>query len=205
MFTSLFLKSLNREAASRKNRPEEILGRLEIREGQAIADLGSGGGFFTLSFAGRTGKNGKVYAVDTQPKYLEFIRRRSEREGLSNIVLVQGVEMDKKLPEAGLNLVFVRNVFHHLPEPAASFQNLRRFLKPGGRVVIIEHRPKKGFGFVSLFKHHTPSQTIIEEMDKAGYRLLSSADFLPDQTFNVFGLKGEPPKPAILFALFLCK
>jgi arsenite methyltransferase len=192
MFTSLFLKSLNREAASRKNRPEEILHHLEIREGHAIADLGSGGGFFTLSFAGRTGKNGKVYAVDTQPKYLDFIRRRSEREGLNNIVLVKVMDIENKLPEAGLDLVFARNVFHHLPAPAASFQNLRKFLKPGGRVVIIEHRPKKGFGFVSLFKHHTSVQTIIQEMDKAGFRLLSSADFLPDQTFNVFGPK--PPR-----------
>lgn len=189
MFTSLFLKSLNWEAASRKSRHEEILGKLNIRQGDAIADLGSGGGFFTLAFAHRIGKNGRVYAIDTQPKYLEFIRRRSEQEGLDNIVLVQAMETERKLPEAGIDLIFARNVFHHLPEPSSYFQRLRRFIRPDGRIVIIEHRPKKGFGFVALLKHHTPAQTIMEEMEKAGYALQSSADFLPTQTFHVFGLK----------------
>lgn len=191
MFTSLFLRSLNREAASPKNKPEEILDRLDIRQGNAVADLGSGGGFFTLAFAGRVGENGKVYAIDTKPKYLDFIGRRSAQEGLNNIVLVQVADLESKLPEEGLDLVFVRNVFHHMREPAAYFQRLRRFLKHGGRIVIIEHRPRKDFGFVGLFKHHTPAQTIMEDMDEAGYRLLSSDDFLPNQTFSVFGLK-EP-------------
>lgn len=109
MFTSLFLRSLNREAASPKNRPGEILNHLEIREGNAVADLGLGGGFFTLAFAERVGKNGKVYAIDAKPKYLDFIGRRSAQEGLNNIVLVQVREMESKLPEAGLDLVFVRN------------------------------------------------------------------------------------------------
>jgi arsenite methyltransferase len=189
MFTYLFLKSLNRKAASAKNKPEEILHLLDIREGDAVADVGSGGGFFTLALAGRTGKSGKVYAIDTEPKYLDFVRRRSEKKGLNNIVLMQVKEIERKLPEAGLDLVFARNVFHHLRDPAAYFQNFRRFLRLSGKIVIIDHRPKKGFGFVSLFKHHTPAQTIIQEMDKAGCRLLSSADFLPNQTFNVFGLK----------------
>jgi arsenite methyltransferase len=189
MFTSLLLRSLNREAASPKNSSEEILRKLEIRDGYAVADLGSGGGFFTLAFARRTGKNGAVYAIDTQPKYLDFIRRQSEKEGLNNIVLVRATEMQSNLPQSGLDLIFARNVFHHLPEPASYFQSLMGFLKPAGRVVIIEHRPKKGFGFVALFKHHTPVHTIIQAMERAGYRFLSSADFLPNQTFHVFGLK----------------
>lgn len=49
MFTSLFLKMLNREATSRRSRPEEILEQLNIRAGQVIADIGSGGGYFTLA------------------------------------------------------------------------------------------------------------------------------------------------------------
>ena len=60
MFTSLFLKMLNREASSRRGKPEEILEQLHVREGQAIADIGSGGGYFTFAFAARTGKIGRV-------------------------------------------------------------------------------------------------------------------------------------------------
>jgi ubiquinone/menaquinone biosynthesis C-methylase UbiE len=188
MFTSLFLKMLNREASSARSRPHEVLEQLHIREGQAIADIGSGGGYFTLAFARRAGKTGRVYAVDVKKKYLDFIRRQSEEAGLNNIVFVLAGEGGMDLPEAGLDLVFARNVFHHLPEPANYFADLKKYLKPGGKVAIIEHK-KKGFGFVSLFGHHTSRETIVREMEKAGYSEAGSFDFLPDQTFTLFARK----------------
>jgi len=87
------------------------------------------------------------------------------------------------LPEAGLDLVFARNVFHHLPEPGKFFAKLKRYLKIGGRVAIIEHK-KKGFSFVSLFGHHTVPEEIVREMERAGYMTGASFDFLPDRTFT---------------------
>ena len=188
MFTSLFLEMLNKEASSAKSKSEEILERLHIREGQAIADIGSGGGFFTLAFARRAGKTGRVYAVDIKKKYLDFIRRRSEQEGLDNIICVLAGKGEMNLPEAGLDLVFARNVFHHLPEPANYFANLIKYLKRGGKAAIIEHK-KKGFGFVALFGHHTSRDAIVREMEKAGYRSAGSFDILPDQTFTMFAVK----------------
>jgi len=130
-----------------------------------------------------------VYAVDTQSKYLDFIRRQAEREGIDNIILVLAKEERMELPEAGLDLIFARNVFHHLTEPGNYFRNLKRFLKPGGKVAIIDHKPKGGFSFVSLFKHHTPEELIIHEMENGGYFLVESFDFLSAQTFNLFGAK----------------
>ncbi len=185
MFTSLFLKMLNREASSARSKHEEILERLHIQAGQAIADIGSGGGYFTLAFAR---KAGRVYAVDIKKKYLDFIRHSSEQAGLDNITFVLAGESEMNLPEADLDLIFARNVFHHLPEPANYFANLKKYLKPGGIVAIIEHK-KKGFGFVALFGHHTSGETIVREMEKAGYFQAGSFDILPDQTFTMFALK----------------
>ncbi len=179
---------LNREASSARSKPEEILEQLHIREGQAIADIGSGGGYFTLAFARKTGKTGRVYAVDVKKKYLDFIRRQAVKEGLGNITFVLAGEGGTDLPEAGPDLVFARNVFHHLPEPANYFAKLKKYLKPGGRVAIIEHK-KKGFGFIALFGHHTPREAIVREMEKAGYSRVESFDFLPDQTFTLFAVK----------------
>ncbi len=93
------------------------------------------------------------------------------------------------LPEAGLDLVFARNVFHHLHESARYFRNLRRFLKPTGKVAILGHKPKGGFSFVGMFKHYTSSEVILQEMEKAGYFLNESLGFLPQQTFNLFAAK----------------
>lgn len=189
MFTSLFLKILNKEASSPKNRDREIIESLQIREGYAIADIGSGGGYFTLEFAKIVGRAGRVYAVDNQPKNLDFIRQRAEREGLENILFILPTGDDMKLPEVGLDLVFARNVFHHLPEPAKYFQNLKRFLKPSGKVAIIDHKSKGGFSFVAIFKHHTPVEVILREMENAGYFFVQSFGFLREQTFNLFGMK----------------
>ena len=68
MFTSIFLRSLNWEASLRKNNPQRMIENLQIREGQAIADIGAGGGYFTLEFARKVGKSGRVYAVDVKLK-----------------------------------------------------------------------------------------------------------------------------------------
>lgn len=188
MFTSLFLKMLNKGASSVRSRPDEILEKLHIRDGQIIADIGSGGGYFTLAFARRTGRTGRVYAVDVKKKYQDFIRRQVEKEGLVNTSFVLAGEGKLNLPGAGLDLIFARNVFHHLPERSQYFAELKNYLKPGGTVAIIEHR-KKGFGFVSLFGHHTSQETIVQEMEKAGYIHTASFDFLPDQSFNLFAAK----------------
>ncbi len=188
MFASVFLRMLNKEASSPGNRPGEIIESLQIPEGYAIADIGSGGGYFTLEFARKVGVEGRVYAVDTQPKYLAFVQRRAGQEGLNNIAFVLASGDKMNLPEAGLDLVFVRNAFHHLPEPVEYFRNLKRFLKPDGKVVVIEHKPKAGFSFVAMFKHYTPVETIRQAMEDAGYSLPQSFSFLPGQTFNVFGI-----------------
>lgn len=67
--------------------------------------------------------------------------------------------------------------------------NLKRFLKPNGKVAVIEHRPKSGFSFVAVFKHYTSVTVILREMEDAGFFLVQSFDFLSGQTFNLFGVK----------------
>jgi SAM-dependent methyltransferase len=121
-----------------------------------------------------------------KPQYLDFIRRASEREGLDTISTLFGAGGEMDLPKAGIDLVFARNVFHHLPEPGDYFRNMKKYLKPGGKVAIIDHKPKRGFSFVALFKHHTSREAIVQAMEGAGYSLTRSFDFLPDQTFTLF-------------------
>jgi arsenite methyltransferase len=186
MFTDLFLKMLNREASSPKRGAERIIESLQTTKGQTIADIGSGGGYFTLEFARRVGEAGKVYAVDDKPAYLDFVKRQSEKARMSNIVFVLAKSDGIGLPETALDLIFARNVFHHLADPTKYFRSLKRALKPGGRVAIIDHAPGRGFSFVNIFKHFTPAETILKTMESAGYRLSELFDFLPAQTFAVF-------------------
>ena len=188
MITSLYLKMLNREAAAPKMMSGEIIKHLRIQKGQVVADIGSGGGYFTSEFARKVGETGTVYAVDAQLKNLNFIRRQAEQERLENIVFVPAVANTVDLPDACLDLMFVRNAFHHLPQPMQYFRNLKRLLKKNGKVAIIEHKPKGGCSHVALFKHYTPVTVIVREMAEAGYKVVQSFDFLPAQTFTVFGV-----------------
>lgn len=186
MFTNLFLRMLNREASLPKKGSRAIVEKLSLSEGNAVADIGSGGGYFSLAFAQKVGKQGKVFAVDNKPKYLEFVRQRAETTGLNNIEMVAIEDNEVSLAEASLDLVFARNVFHHLSDPEGYFHRIKNALKPDGKVAIVDHLPSGGFSFISIFKHFTPIEAIHKAMTSAGYHLVDSFDFLDGQSFTVW-------------------
>lgn len=186
MLTKFFLYMLNREASSPRKGAKEIIERLNLTEGKTVADIGSGGGYFALAFARKVGKGGKVFAVDSKPEYLDFVKRNAKAAGLGNVAAVAAGSSDVPLPVASVDLVFARNVFHHLRDPERYFQGIGKALKPDGSVVIIDHLPGKGLGFVHLFKHYTSAEVIRKTMESAGYRLSQSFNFLMGQSFTVW-------------------
>ncbi len=111
MLTNLFLKMLNREASSPKRGAVRIIESLRLYEGEKIADIGSGGGFFTLAFSKRVGKRGVVYTVDTKLEYLEFVKRQAEKTGVDNVITVLVENDDVPLPEGGFRLDFRKGCF----------------------------------------------------------------------------------------------
>jgi arsenite methyltransferase len=171
----------NRDASAPENRPDEIISALALKSGMQVADLGAGGGFFTLRFARAVGREGKVYAVDINAELLEIIKASVSKAGLRNVVFIHAREDDSMLPEKSVDLIFVRNVFHHLPDQEKYFRDIKPKLKPGGRVAIIEY--KKG---VYYSGHETPEATVIESMKKAGYSLFKRFGFLEKQSFTIF-------------------
>jgi 2-polyprenyl-3-methyl-5-hydroxy-6-metoxy-1,4-benzoquinol methylase len=82
----------------RWQQPDAIMDALGIHEGSSVADLGAGGGWFTVRLARRVGPNGRVYAQDVQKPMIESMERRFRREGLSNVTMVLGTEEDPGLP-----------------------------------------------------------------------------------------------------------
>jgi len=80
----------------------------------------------------------------------------------------------------------MRNVTHHLPNRLQYFKNLKVFLKPQGRVFIIEYKKGKGPVFSGMFGHNVEKEIIIKEMTKAGYKLIKEFNFLPKQHFTVY-------------------
>jgi arsenite methyltransferase len=180
----------NRKAARRQSKADEILKALDIQPGQTIADLGSGGGFFTFCFSPLVGRNGTVYALDANQDFLEFINTQATKQGLTNITTVHITEQPLLLPTHSIDLFFVRNVYHHLQDRTSYFSELQHLLTAQGRIAIIEYSEQGSLlSFHRRCGHNVPKEIIIEEMSNAGYEVSASFDFLPVQSFTVFTLK----------------
>jgi arsenite methyltransferase len=198
MFSNLMRWVFNLSAAATRNKPDQVIAALRLRPGDVVVDIGSGGGFYTLAFARQlcqaevTAGGGKVYAVDVRADFLHQIRREARRQDLYNVETVllrdDGPEdaAHLELPLAGVDLFFLRDVFHHLPEPVQYLRHLKLYLKPAGRVAIIDYMPPGRFGLVRLFGHYSSVDAIRGDLGEAGYRLTESFDFLPAQSYNIF-------------------
>jgi SAM-dependent methyltransferase len=160
-----------------------VLDSLSINQGDVIADIGSGGGFFTFELAKRTGPSGIVFAADTDLSLLSYIKRQRHKKKIFNIVTIEAGGKDTNLL-ACCDLIFMRDVFHHINNPSDYFQRLKNDLKPNGRVAIIDWKPESRGG------HGTPEKQILIDMENTGYKHVETFDFLEKQSFNIFKING---------------
>ncbi len=179
----------NSKASDPKNKPDEIVKNLELRQGQNVADIGVGGGYFALRFAEIVEADGRVLAVDTDQNFLDFVKKSAEEKGLVNVETVLAAKDAVALPEKSIDLIFMRNVCHHLANRPEYFKKLKTALKPEGRIAIIDYRKAKGFSFHKMCGHYVPKEMIMKEMEEAGYQLEKDWDFLPKQSFMIFHVK----------------
>jgi len=181
----------NSKASNPKNKPDEVLKALGLKLGQKVADIGAGGGYFALRFAAVVGAEGLVFAVDTNPVFLEFIQARAKDQGLSNIETIIATKEIGTLPRNSVDLIFMRNVCHHIQKRVEYFRKLRDSLRIDGRIAIIEYRRSGGFSFHRLLGHYVSKEKITVEMKEAGFQLEKDLDFLPDQSFTIHSVKQE--------------
>ena len=169
--------------------PERVVQSLAIKPGERIADLGSGGGYFTFRLSQAVGPTGKVYAVDVDKDMLEDLAERAKNDGYRNIEKVLAKYDDPSLPESGVDLIFTSNVYHHIEARAKYFADAARYLRPGGRIAIVDFNGKHWSA--TFVGHTTPVELIKKEMGEAGYRLERELDFLDRQSFLVFSKKTQ--------------
>lgn len=184
-------KMFNRKASNPRGKPDQVLEALDLKPGQNIVDIGAGGGYFSLRFAEKVGEKGQVYAIDTSQELTEAVKIYAEEKGLGNVKTVLAAEGKLDLPKKSADWVFMRNVCHHLSDRVQYFKRLEAVLKPDGKVAVIDYKKTKSFSFHSIFGHYVPQETIVKEMEDAGYRLEKSFDFLSEQSFSIFTLSSS--------------
>ncbi len=167
-------------------KPDLIMDSLGIADRSKVADIGAGGGYFTVRLARRIGPAGVVWAEDVQPAMLEAIRRRVAKENLRNVRYVQGSGSDPMLPADTLDAVLILETYQEIQyvNPLLFLQNVRAALRPGGRVGIVDY--KQGGGGPGPDGARPDPETIVAVAEQAGLRLLKRETFLPFQFFLVF-------------------
>ena len=169
---------------------DRVIESLEIRPGDRVADIGSGGGYFVFALAKAVGADGKVYAVDIDQAMNDLVAQQAKKDGVGNIEMILAKPDDPLLPSSGVDLIFTSNTYHHIENRVNYLSSLRKYLRSNGRIAIIEF-DRRGW-LDGLWKHYTPSEFIKREMEQAGYRLQREFNFLDRQSFLIF----VPNQPA---------
>ena len=163
-------------------KPHEVIQALALKPDALVADIGSGTGYFSVRLAHAVPR-GRVYGVDIEPDMVKFLAERANKEKLGNVVSLQGAPDDPRLP-VKVDLVLMVEVFHHISNRVQYLTKLRSYLKPGGRIAIIDFNEKSPMGPPPA--ERIPPGSVKAELTRAGYTLADEYSFLPDQYFLVF-------------------
>lgn len=171
---------LDRPEREAEEQPTRAVDALRLRRGMVVADVGAGSGYYTVRLSRAVGRDGRVVATDVQPGMLDLIRRRLEREKLTNVSLVQGTIDDPGLPAGTFDMILLVDVYHELAAPQAFVRKLRTALKPDGRLVLIEFRGEDPSVPIQPLHKMTVSQ-VRQELAADGFTLERVSDVLPWQ------------------------
>jgi len=161
-------------AASERERISQVLA---LREGMHVADVGAGNGSWTEHLAHEVGETGQVYATEIGAEDVETIQRRVSQAGFDNVTTLLGTATDTALPAGCCDGILLRLVYHHFTEPSSMRASLWRALRPGGRVVIVEIDPQRGWrdlpGVPDRGGHGIGQDELVREMTSAGFQVVT--------------------------------
>ena len=152
-------------------KPDQVLRALEVPRQAVVGEIGAGSGYFTLLLARAAAH---VFASDADPRLVEILRERLATADARNVTPVLGLPDDPFLPSGRCDLIVSINTYHHFPEPRAYLRRIRRALRPGGRIALID------------FHEKVEKARVLRAGKAAGLRVAAEHDFLPQQHFLVF-------------------
>jgi ubiquinone/menaquinone biosynthesis C-methylase UbiE len=184
---------LFRDSREAEEQPEKMLDALKIEPGQTVADIGAGAGYTSLRLSRRVGPEGIVLATDVQPQMLSMLTDNARTAGVKNIKAIRSTQTDTKLPDGKVDLALMVDVYHEASDPEALLRGLKKALKPGGRLVLVEFRGEDPEVPIKP-EHKMTLKQVRKEVEPQGFRFKESHEFLPWQHIIVFEKPlDEPP------------
>ena len=150
----------------------EVVAALNLPAGAVVADLGAGSGPFVPAFAKAVGPTGRVYAVEIDKAFLPHIEAKAKAAGVTNVQTVTGALSDPKVPATDVDVAFLHDALHHIANRETYLRNVVKYLKPGGRIAVIDYNPANS--------PHAGDATLTVSKEQAGV-WLRAAGFAPER------------------------
>jgi ubiquinone/menaquinone biosynthesis C-methylase UbiE len=156
---------------------EQVVKALELREGDIVADLGAGTGLFEPQLAYAVGTRGRVYAVEIDKGFLDEIDRKVDELHISQIETVLGAPSDPRLPTRSVDVALMHDVLHHVERRQEYLKAVAGYMKPGGRIAVVEFNPKDS-------PHKDDAALIVSKEQAAAW--MAEAGFVPARDVALF-------------------
>src|SRR6266849_8324916 len=168
-----------------RQKPEELVRAMALEPGMVVADIGTGAGYMLPYLSRGVGAKGRVLAEDIQDDFLAKARHKAESEKLGNITFVKGGETDPMLPEAAVDVALALDSYHHYDYPEKMLAGIRKSLKPGGRLVIVEYykRPNAMANGRALEHIRLDAPDVVKEIEANGFHLESQREHIKDSQY----------------------
>lgn len=168
----------------------EMLNYINIKDGEVVADIGCGFGFFSFKFSQLVGKNGKVYSTEINKNALGYVEKINNKYGLT-IQTVQSSLNDACLTPDSVDTIFMCSMYHAVYIASIEFvkdefiDSLKKALKKGGRLVIVDNviTPPS---VVAYFGSSIAKELVISQLKYYGFHLVDSKQFIPQRYILVF-------------------
>lgn len=177
-----YIKLLESERRIEGLQVQRVVEALNVKPGQRLCDLGAGSGLFTRPLAQAVGPQGVVYAVDIDPALLKHVEKTAQEQKLANIKTVLAGADDPKLPEP-VDLIAIIDTLHHIPNQPTYLKNLRRYLRPNGRIAVIDFSKTWPAGHEKMIYK---LEDLNGWMQAAGLKLVTQHYFLDNDFFVIY-------------------
>ncbi|MES2807452.1 MAG: class I SAM-dependent methyltransferase [Bacteroidota bacterium] len=175
---------LERDTREQEENTKLAVSKMPVKATDVVADIGAGTGYYTFPIAAKL-PQGKVYAVEIQQSAIDYLKQHAKDLGLNNVTVIKSTASSPNLPEASIDLAFMVDVYHELAYPQEMLQAVKRALKPGGKLLLIEYRAEDPTVEIKPLHKMSVAQ-VSKELKANGFSLISKGDFLPIQHFLLY-------------------
>jgi ubiquinone/menaquinone biosynthesis C-methylase UbiE len=178
-------------------RIDQVIPHLALKEGDVVVDVGTGAGAFVPALSRAVGAKGKVYAEDIEQGLVDYVAKKAQAEKLANVQAVLGKPNDPSLPAKDVDLGFIHDVLHHVQEPKVFLKTLGSYIKPNGRIALIDIDPNG-----PSTSHAEDPEILLHKaevrkwMADAGFPSSQEFQVYPDKYFIIYSRDAKAPASA---------